>query len=615
MTRISIKSDRILSAHNDRAAGYYSPRTRCRPAALAPPRVSDEAQDFRIPKRALLLVGLLAVIPYLNAAHAGFTFDDEYQIRTNPAVQSGVNLPRILSSPLYPGTIFRPLTVLTFALNEWLTPGRAAAFHVTNVLLHVLVSFVVCILAGQLFRSSRIAIWSAGLFAVHPIHTEAVTSLVGRSELLAALCGLAALWTAGPARAGCTQFADLPRRYLSLVLFCFALLSKESALAILPALLLFRVTLRQDTLARGLWKELLCLDWVPYVLCAAAFVWWRAVVISVTSKDLTPLDNVLAFVPWPVRVRSALAILWDYLGLLNVPLVLAADYSYNQTPPVSSWWAFRFVAGAALIGVAALVCVRRRWTGAVFALALPFIALSLTGNLLFPIGTVKAERLLYLPSVGWALLAGWGFDRLMLRARYRALATTLLGLVLLSFAVRTWLRNADWHDESAVYESMVRDSPGSAKAHYNLGVALQHRGDYTEATAQFQRALEIYPWLDDAALGIGTNYERQGQIDAAAEWYAKALHITPSFNEAHIGLCRVYVNSARFDKAAAACRQGLRYRPADADLLKGLGVSLTRSGETEKGLEVLRRSFAMNPADEQLRRYLGERTSNEGPGE
>lgn len=575
----------------------------------------DGAQGTRVPKRALLALAVLAILPYLNAVPAGFTFDDEYQIRTNPAVKGGIDLTQIVTSPLYPGSLFRPFTVLTFAVNQRLSPDSPAPFHALNVLLHALVTLLVCVLGARVLGSSRIGLLSAALFAVHPIHCEAVTSLVGRAELLAALCGLAALWAGAQARETRARTATVGAQYLSLLLFSLGLLSKESASTILPALLLLGATLRCDTVGPGLWNELRRLDWVPYVLCVALFVYWRSCVVSRAPNDLTPLDNVLAFVPWEVRVRSALAILWDYFGLLNLPFVLSADYSYNQVPAVTSWWALRFWGGTILLGLTTAVCLRRRWTGPVFALAFPFITLSLTANLLFPIGTVKAERLLYLPSVGWAFLAGWGFDRLLASKQYRLPAATVLCAIVLSFTGRTWIRNADWADNSALYDSMVRGAPNSAKAHYNLGVALQQRGDERAAAAQFQHALDIYPWAEGAALGIGMGWEREGRVDAAIEWFEKALRITPSFNQAHVSLCRVLVNSAQYGRAAIACREGLRYRPADPDLLKGLGLSLVGSGDPEKGRQVLRRSLAINSGDIQLRSYLGSWTAGEGRGE
>lgn len=559
----------------------------------------------RAPVAVVVLLAALAIGPYLNALNAGFTFDDDLQIRANSAVTQGVDLTAILSAPLHPGDLFRPFTVLTFALNEALAPGAPGPCHLVNVWLHAVVTILVYLLAKRLFKSVRLATIAGALFAVHPIHTEAVTSLVGRAELLAGCLGLGAMLAAVRAD-GRRGIAATGLRMLSLVFFSLALLSKESAFTLVPLIFLLRITLRQESLRTGAWRELRSLEWLAYLLCAGLFIALRAHVIS-APVPVPPLDNVLLYVPWPIRMRSALGILWEYFGLLNVPWVLAADYSYNEVPPITSWTAPHFLAGLALLLAAATVCVRRRWTPVAFALVFPFIALSLTANLLFPIGTIKAERLLYLPSVGWALLAACGGEWLLRRRRYRVMGAVVLCAIVTIFAARTWVRNADWRDNDALYRSMVENAPGSAKARYNLGTLLLRQGHIAAASVQFHRALEIYPWAEGAARNIGIGFEKAAQTEQAVEWYTKALAIAPGFHDGHLSLCSVLVNSGRLDQAAAACRGGLRYWPADPALLRGLGIAMIGTGAMVEGVETLRRSLALNPQDDALRAYLSQR--------
>src|ERR1700687_3234360 len=178
----------------------------------------------RVTARWCVLLLLLAVLPYLNALSADFTLDDEPDIRNNSAVTHGIDLVGALALPMYPGDLYRPFTVLTYAVNETLAPGAAAPFHAVNVLLHGVVTVLVFVFGAQLFGSVRIAWIAAALFAVHPIHTEAVTSLVGRAELLAALFGLLAILTAAPddgvpRRRLHTALASVAARAISLVAF------------------------------------------------------------------------------------------------------------------------------------------------------------------------------------------------------------------------------------------------------------------------------------------------------------------------------------------------------------------------------------------------------------
>ncbi len=554
--------------------------------------------------RLAVLVAVMALLPYTNALTAGFTLDDGPQIRENAAVVGGVDVIRILSSPLFPGDLYRPLTTFTFAVNERLTPGKPAAFHATNVALHASVTLLVLALALRLFRSPPLAGTAAALFAVHPIHTEAVTSLVGRAELLAGLFGLLALLTAVPGEAGESTGRRRLRQLLSVTAFSLALFSKESALTFLPLIVLFRITCRGESLRHGFRHELRTLDWLPYALCAGLFLWLRTAVVGAVSAPLPikPLNNMLAFVGWDVRLPSAIAILWDYCRLLSFPLVLSADYSYDQVPLVHAWTDPRLLGGIGLIA-GALALTRHPCPAVRFAAAFPFIALALTANVLFPIGTIKAERLLYVPSVGWVLLVAYALDRMVAAPHLRRAATLGLVLVIAVLSARTWERNGDWQDDLALYRSMARAAPDSAKAVHDLGVVLQRQGAQPAAIAQFERALSIYPY-PESAFGVALSYAKEGQVDEAARWYGKALAIAPDFDKAHTNLCYLLWEHRRFADAVQACREALRYTPTDGNLLKLLGFSFIGTGKTDAGVEVLRRALIVGGADDELRQYV-----------
>ena len=565
--------------------------------------------DGKIGKRLIVVaLVLLAVLPYLNALDAGFTFDDDPQIRSNRAVTGGIDPVLLLACPLYPGDLYRPFTVLTFAVNERLAPGVAWPFHAVNIALHALVTILVFILGTRLFASWRIGVVAGALFAVHPIHTEAVTSVVGRAEVLAALFGLVAMLSAAEIERTSGRVSRTAVQVLSLTSFALALLSKESALTLLVLIPLFRVVRRGEALRRGLWGEVRSLNWVPYALTAAVILGLRIYVVGtlVSTETVTPLENMLAFVPWTLRVRSAMGVLWDYFGLLALPMNLAADYSTAQVPVVVSWADARALAGVALVAAAIFLCLRDRRPAVSFAVILPFVALLLTANVLFPIGTVKAERLLYLPSVGWVLLAAYVFDRLVRVPRYRTLMLAVLATVITAYGGRTWMRNWDWQDNFVLHRSMARSAPNSAKSRYNFAVALQKEGQQEAAAGQFRSALALYPWSEGSALGLGIAFEKEGVPDAAADWYRRALAIMPEYHEAHTNLCHVLFSTGRFAEAEAACRNGLRFYPTDANMLKGLGGSLVARGESEKGVEVLRRALTLAPGDEELRLYLAQ---------
>jgi hypothetical protein len=513
------------------------------------------------------------------------------------------------------GRVYRPVTVLSYAIN-FATAGRApSVFHATNIALHAAVSVLVFLLAEQLFSSSTVGFVAAALFAVHPIHTEAVTSIVGRAEVLAALFGLLAILAASWGEAVARRSVQVALRVGSAMAFLLAVLSKESGATVLPMIFFARmVTRREDPIWRSAWRELAAGDWIAYIICLVVALGLRQAVLNgnaplsgTLSIPLNRLDNPLAFVPPLDRVRSAFGILWDYFGLLHVPVVLSVDYSYNQVPVITSWADPRWLAGAAVTGALLALVFLHRSTAVRFAAALPLVTLSVTSNILFPIGTIKAERLLYLPSVGWALLVGTAIAAGLRRARYQRVAAVGCVIAILAFTVRTWRRNADWRDGGTLFWSMCESAPGSAKARVDCGSVLQQRGLEAAAVEQYQAALAIYPEADQAALGIAIALQHDGKTDEAIRWFERAITLNPGLVVAHAYRCAAQIGAGNYAAAAAACRAGLRVEPTNASLLKGLGFSLVGQADLERGHAVLRRALTLDPSDREINAYFAQR--------
>jgi Flp pilus assembly protein TadD len=514
------------------------------------------------------------VLPYLNSLHGDFVFDDLEIVRDNPFVNGEASATGLLTWSSENAIWYRPLTMFTYVVNHRID-AEPLGFHVVNVLLHALVSVEVLYLARVFLPSAIAAAATALLFAVHPIHTEAVSNIVGRAELLAAAFVLASL-LAFKRAAGAAPGGRIWWRALSVLAFTAALFSKESALTAIPLLVLLHFWI-----ARGRNPGRLLVAIVPYLVSAAAYLGIRLMVIGVLALPRPPrlLDNPLAHVPAGARLQTAAVILWDYVALLAVPWRLSADYSYNAVPVVSSPADPHFVAaavGLALVALAVLATVRRTPVLGVSVLlfALPLL---LTANILFPIGTIKAERLLYLPSLGWCLALGWLMGSWS-RARPRRGLVALLAVVVV-FAGRTWVRNDDWRDYVSLFEATAAAVPASAKAHHNLGVAYHLVGRWDDAMMHFRRALDIYPLYASAACGIGQIYERRRIDNGALHWYARALEINPGLILAHQNTGVVRFRQGDLGGAESAFRAGLERDPTNARLLVYLATVRIARGD------------------------------------
>lgn len=565
------------------------------PAAAGPLPATAPARSGRHTSAALLLLAALAALPYLNSLGNGFAFDDVDVVRDNPMLAEDPPA-ALLTAVYYPGALYRPLTFLTYAANHR-AGGGAFGFHLVNLLLHVLVTLAVFALARELLASTLAATAAAALFAVHPIHTEAVSNVVGRAELLAGLLVLITLLAAIRAgRAG--GIARVGWLTLALCAFAAGMLAKESAFAAIG--LLAAVVWWTDP-ARSVTRTLRAV--APFAALGVGYLALRLTVVGALGLPTPPplLDNPLAQVGAAQRIATAMVVLLDYGALLLLPLHLAADYSYNAVPVVTSPLDGRFVL-ALVVGLAAaglILVAARRAPVLALAAALAAIPLVLTSNLLFPIGTIKAERLLYLPSVGWCIAFGW-LAAAAARS-HRAIALAAVAALLLAFSARTWARNPDWRDNLALFSAAVASEPDSAKAHYNLGIAYDERGDAEAALIQLRQALAIHPGCAEAAFAIGSIYERKGIEAGALHWYASAIARDWNYPRAHLNIGVLHYRRGAYDAAEAAFRTGLSLEPRSARLLLGLGLALQAQGRHDEATLVLASIDTRHLGDPRLR--------------
>jgi Tfp pilus assembly protein PilF len=524
-----------------------------------------------------LLISAAAVLPYLNSLGNELTFDDLFVVRNNPAVRDG-SLHDVVTWVYDPGG-YRPLTMLTYAANARLG-GDVPGFHGVNVGLHALTSVAVFFLARRLLGSVA-ATAAALLFAVHPIHTEAVTSIVGRAELLACLLAVGSLLAFLHAEQAGTGSRFW--RGASLLLFAGAVLAKESAFTAIPLIAVVHAWTADRLQPRRLAALLL-----PYAAVAGAYLGLRLLVVGALGIPTRPdfLDNPLAHATAGVRLRTATIILWDYLSLLVLPWQLSADYSFDQVALATSPLDWRFLTAFGVLAAlaAGLLAAARRAPELLLATCFTFVPLALTANVLFPIGTIKAERLLYMPSIGICLAAGW----LVARSgkQHWFAATAALGIVIAVFGARTWVRNRDWRDSLTLFTATVAASPRSAKAHHNLAVALHMAGRTEEALRRYRESFRIFPWAG-AACAVGREYEALGASDEALSWYEHGVGLDWSHVPCHVDAGGLHYRQGRLTSAEAALRTAVQQDPGSAQARVNLAILSLAEGHRIEALVAL----------------------------
>jgi tetratricopeptide (TPR) repeat protein len=546
-----------------------------------------------------------------------FTYDDKAVVRDNFRLRSPQRVADIFTTqyfggPRGTGTAYRPMLLLSFAAQWWAHGGRPAPFHVVNLMLHMAASLLLAQLLLRLAITPPAAVGAGLLFAVHPIHVEAVTSIVGRGETLAAVLVLGCLLAA---LRSCGGEAPNPRRGLWLaaawLLYLAANLAKESA-AVAPALLfLLLVWSASGGLVarfRAAFSRGLAFYLGAAVVLAAVF-WARAEVLGGPLKSgrtgIFELENPLAPLPPLLRAGNACAIFLRMLGRLVLPLRLSSDesaWSIRPLPPENLLlWAAPALLAA--LSVAAIVRLRNRSIPALGFLLMAAAALP-TSNLLFPTGTIFAERLAYLPSTGFCLIAAsWiaganpDFGRLS-RGRLAILAAAVSLL-----AMRTIVRNPVWASDEALFTNMLAVSPESAKAHYDYAYMSAQAKEPRRALAHYTRATEIYPAYWDAWAGRGRMERELGNPAASLRAYEEALRIFPGYENGYFGVGLASETLGERSAAERAYRDGLRLHPRSLPLAYRLALLLSADGRPA-ALFAWRRALAIEPRSAAAREGL-----------
>ncbi len=427
---------------------------------------------------------LVTLAVYSNSFGAGFVMDnrglilEDARIRAATAENAGLIFGHSYWWPYGESGLFRPLTTLSYLFNYAMLGNgeHPAGYHWINYGLHAVNVLLVYALGLRLLADWRRAAWIAALWAVHPVITESVTNIVGRADLLAGLgvLGGLLLYLKSTDHTGWRRWAYLGGLSAATAVGVF---SKESAVMVLPVIGLYEaVWWKQRRQVWGLiWGSLAMMAPIEVML------YQRSAVLSSAPAAMFPFyDNPIVGAGFVAGRLTALQVMGKYVALLVWPARLSSDYSWAQIPPVgggaTDWLAF--VALAAAVGAGVLV-----WRGnrnAMFVAGAALLAFLPTSNLLFPIGTIMAERFLYLPSIAFAAAVVAAVYAAGKRAGDERVMPVLLCLIATAFAARTWVRNLDWRDDLSIGRAAVRASPASFKSHKLLAYAL-HESDAEHA--------------------------------------------------------------------------------------------------------------------------------------
>ena len=567
--------------------------------------------------RYLAIALALGLAAYANSLGNGFTFDDFPIVVKNPLVRT-FDLSRHFSSSYWPDRpefgLYRPLTVLSYSVNYWLGGLAPGGYHAVNLAIHLLNGALAFRIALHILGGAPAAGLVAATFLLHPVQTEAVNGVVGRAELLvAALCLLAFLFYV---RATTERDRLRPGPYaaslFTALLACFA---KEQGVVLIGILVAYDVMVHLRQGEPGTVLRFLGANWRRYLPYVGVVTLYLAIRVAATGSILLPerplmVDNLLAHLPVGQRLATAVAVIGRYGRLLAFPHPLSADYSYHEIRAVQSILDLRLWGGMACVALCMFPIVQalRRRCAPEWGFGAAFFAMALlpAANLLFPIGTAMAERLLYLPCLGLCFLLGVRFRALM-QQHASPWALPLAALLLAAaYGVLTHIRNPDWRDNLALFSSAAKAVPGSAKMRLNLGRELHDRGDLDGAVGSYREALKIHPDYVQAHSNLGLIYQEWGIPDRALAAYSRAIELDEDYASAWANLGILLAKNGRLDAALEAFQRVLALDPDNLKAIYNYGLACQEVGKSQEAAQAYLRVLEFEPGSVDVAINLGE---------
>lgn len=546
----------------------------------------------------------LSFLLYGNSIKGDFVSDDKLIILRNPIVSGNFSdFFKTFSTPYYHNQphagLYRPLTIASYNLNRVFSQSPVG-FHLLNVILNAINGFLIFLLVSS-FVSKKIAPGLTGkrsaflamiLFLFLPIHSEAISAIVGRAELLSFLFSISSL------------LFVLNKRYALASIFLLAgLLSKETAAGFFLVFLYVWRFSEHRTLKQIFYNSLY---FAPSVII---YTIMRA---SVLGKYFVSVDHLMAynplkFAPFFDSLWTSLKVFYLYLFKTVAPYQLSSDYSFNQIPIIRNpFLHYEVYSGVFILAVVIYLILQRRDTLYGLSAAIFLLTYLPVSNWFVKIGTIMGERLMYAPSFGLVILAVLLIEGQLSKANKVAKGLIYGGfIVLLSWYGFIIIdRNRDWRNEKAILTSGYMASPNSVVSITNMAFLDFNDDNYLEASQWAEKAITIFPDHMPAIFLAGHAYKKLGNSKLAESLWLRVFELNPNYDGVHLSLGVLYYEQGRFSKAESILAKGF-------DLQKTWGKAFPLAlvkinmGKYDDAIHLVVSNFGENPQKRELKFALG----------
>jgi tetratricopeptide (TPR) repeat protein len=584
---------------------------------------------FNSEKVFAIIISIFCFILYANTINHGYVLDDFSVISENTVTTKGISaIPDILTHFYRYGYynsddgIYRPLSVVMFAIEWTISPNNPTLSHFVNVLLYILSGFLLFKTLKKLLKEYDVIypFIITLLFVAHPVHTEVIANIKSRDELLSFLLIIASL----NSLLVYIETNDKLKLIFSSVFLFGALLSKETAISMI---IVFPIAIYMFTNASI--KSILT-SFLGFAFVTVVFLLIRESVLNASNARtaVSSLENLLLAAPDKShQIATAIKILGNYLFLIVFPNDLIYDRSFNQITivglnDISFILSLLVYLTLAVWGIIGIVKKNAIAFGIIFYLA----SMILFSNLIFTIGVAMADRFLYFSSFGFCFSIGFLIIKLLNPANkkttYKSLSNffssnkqvmQITCLICILYSIKTIARNGDWKDNFHLYSADISKQENNAKAHLLLGNELIKNIAPTEqdklkrdqiileGITEIKKSLSIYPNNVDAWNTIGGGYLQIDSVDQAANYFEKASKTNPDDLSNLAGL---YLAKQEYYKAIELFEKVLVKSPDNIDVLVNVGICYGTVKQYGKAVDAFNKAVVLSPGNPQLYYYL-----------
>jgi len=543
----------------------------------------EEASKKKVIWPLLLVIIILGCIVYTGSLKGQFIWDDNLLVKNYVEIRDWKHLPRVMTGNLggaavyYEHSSFRPMQTISYMVDYTFWKMNPFGYRLTSMILHIGVGLAVFGFIFVLFNSNLLALLTASLYVVHPIHTEAVSYVAGRADPLSSVFMLLSLicYIKGVEKPKLRWIIPMTLSFIC------AILSRENALFLPFLALVYHLSFR---------KRIQWTSFIIMLVTAGTYIILRVTEVLGQMGLQEPVKTSIA-----QRIPGFFVAMASYMKLLIVPFDLHMEYGrplFKMSNPQA-------VIGMLIVMglVATAVYLRKRNVLISFGIVWFLAGIMPVANIFVVVNAYMAEHWLYLPSIGIFLIMAYALTKAYQFKALRAPMIVVSAGLVIFYSYLTIQQNKTWLNQVAFYERLTRYAPGSGRLFSDLGAAYFEVGRKEDAIKAIKRAIKLRPNYYAAYSNLGTAYANVGKIDEAIKSFKRAIEIRPDYHTALFNLANIYKDTGKVKESIELYERVTQINNEMPNAYNNLAIAYSRTGQKEKAVETYRRAIELSPTN------------------